>query len=172
MKWTVCVLGALCLSAALPASAQVAVQAPVRFRAMDRNGDGVITRDEWRGNDRSFRNHDWNNDGKLSGDELKAGSPRTNGWDDRDVESAIDRDDDWSPAHFRALDHNGDSRLSRSEWHASGELFTRIDRNRDGFVSAAEFTSEMDDDREGRFADLDTNRDGRLSRAEWHGSAA
>ncbi len=42
-----------------------------RFRGMDRNGDGVITRDEWRGNDQSFRNHDRNGDGILSGDELR-----------------------------------------------------------------------------------------------------
>lgn len=38
---------------------------------MDRNGDGVITRDEWRGNDNSFRKHDRNRDGILSGDELR-----------------------------------------------------------------------------------------------------
>ena len=54
----------------------------------------------------------------------------------------------------------------------SSELFTRVDRNRDNFVSAAEFTGEDDDDREDRFADLDNNRDGRLTRNEWHGSAA
>src|SRR2546422_1211987 len=47
-----------------------------RFQAMDRNGDGKITRDEWRGSDRAFRANDWNNDGVLSGDEL-AGSPGT-----------------------------------------------------------------------------------------------
>ena len=37
-----------------------------RFRGMDRNGDGVITRDEWRGNDKSFRKHDRNGDGVIS----------------------------------------------------------------------------------------------------------
>ena len=39
----------------------------MRFRGLDRNGDGVITRREWNGNDVSFRNHDWNGDGALSG---------------------------------------------------------------------------------------------------------
>jgi Ca2+-binding EF-hand superfamily protein len=43
----------------------------MRFRGMDRNGDGVITRDEWRGNDQSFRQHDRNGDGIISGDELR-----------------------------------------------------------------------------------------------------
>lgn len=43
-----------------------------RFRGMDRNNDGRITRDEWRGSDRAFRANDWNNDGVISGDELGA----------------------------------------------------------------------------------------------------
>src|SRR5215204_593242 len=47
-----------------------------RFRAMDTDGDGRVTRAEWRGNDRSFRNHDWNNDGVLSGDELRVNATR------------------------------------------------------------------------------------------------
>jgi hypothetical protein len=42
---------------------------------MDKNNDGVISRDEWRGNDRSFAQHDKNGDGKLSGDEVKPGAP-------------------------------------------------------------------------------------------------
>ena len=37
-----------------------------KFRGMDRNGDGVITRDEWRGNDNSFTKHDRNRDGVIS----------------------------------------------------------------------------------------------------------
>src|SRR3982750_1826536 len=42
------------------------------FYGQDRNGDGVITRDEWRGSDQSFRQHDINEDGVLSGNELPA----------------------------------------------------------------------------------------------------
>jgi len=167
MTW---MLAAICMSTALPAAAQG--RGPqMRFQALDRNKDGVITREEWNGNDRSFRNHDWNGDGRLSGDEVRVGATRRSGWDDRNVEDSIWRDDDWTPAHFRALDHNRDSRLSRAEWHASTELFSRIDRNRDNFVSLSEFTSDQDDDREDRFGDLDVNNDGRLSRAEWHGAA-
>ena len=37
-----------------------------RFKGMDRNGDGVITRDEWRGNDKSFDKHDRDRDGVIS----------------------------------------------------------------------------------------------------------
>src|SRR5213595_2410467 len=42
----------------------------IRFQGLDRNHDGVITRAEWRGNDRSFQNEDWNGDGVLSGEEV------------------------------------------------------------------------------------------------------
>jgi hypothetical protein len=44
-----------------------------RFEGMDRNSDGRICRAEWRGSEESFRRHDWNNDGVLSGDEVWAG---------------------------------------------------------------------------------------------------
>jgi hypothetical protein len=45
-------------------------QGGVRFDDMDLNRDGVITRDEWRGNDRDFRAYDLNHDGVLSRNEL------------------------------------------------------------------------------------------------------
>jgi len=37
-----------------------------RMKAMDRNGDGIITRDEWTGDDASFKKHDRNGDGVIS----------------------------------------------------------------------------------------------------------
>ena len=40
-------------------------QGRVRFDDMDLNRDGVITRDEWRGNDRDFRASDLNRDGVV-----------------------------------------------------------------------------------------------------------
>ena len=63
------------LAVAILAGAATA-QAQMRFQGMDRNNDGVITRDEWRGNDHSFRNQDWNGDGVLSGDEVRPGARR------------------------------------------------------------------------------------------------
>ena len=81
MTW---IVAAICMSTALPAAAQGRGN-QIRFQGLDRNKDGVITRDEWNGNDRSFRNHDWNGDGRLSGDEVRVGAARKNRWDDRDV---------------------------------------------------------------------------------------
>jgi Ca2+-binding EF-hand superfamily protein len=177
MKSSILLAAGLCLAVVSSAWAQGrgnSTNAPIRFQAMDVNGDGVITREEWRGNDRSFRNHDWNSDGRLSGDEVRVGARRQNRWDDRDIEGSLGYEDDWTDERFRTLDHNNDGRLSRAEWHATSELFTRIDRNRDNAVSMAEFRGEanIEEDRDDQFVDLDDNRDGRLSRNEWHGSAA
>jgi Ca2+-binding EF-hand superfamily protein len=173
MKSSILLALAVCLAAVSGVYAQSQRKdIAVRFQGMDVNNDGVITRREWRGNDRSFRNHDWNNDGVLSGDEVRPGARRETPWDDRDIEASIAREDDWTDERLRELDHNRDGRLSRSEWHADTELFSRIDRNRDNVISANEFKGGEDDDREDRFADLDTNRDGRLTRNEWHGSVA
>lgn len=162
----------LCVALSAPAGAQGRGNNTMRFQEMDTNRDGTITRDEWRGNDRSFRNHDWNGDGRLSGDEVRAGARRNSRWDDRDVESSIDYEGDRTSTRFRALDHDRDNRLSRAEWHASYEMFSRLDRNRDDRLTLAEFTAADDDDAEDRFGDLDTNNDGRLTRDEWHGSNA
>lgn len=177
MTSSIVLAAGLCLVVATEATAQGRgnrTNAAMRFQAMDANGDRVITRDEWRGNERSFRNHDWNNDGRLSGDEVRVGARRQNRWDDRDVAGSIEYEDDWTDGRFRTLDHDGDGRLSRAEWHATHEQFARIDRNRDNVVSLPEFRGEtgVDDDRDDRFVDLDDNRDGRLARSEWHGSAA
>ena len=48
----------------------------MRFAALDVNKDGVITRREWNGSDRSFEVHDWNQDGILSGEEVRQGATR------------------------------------------------------------------------------------------------
>lgn len=90
----------------------------IRFRAMDTNNDGRITREEWRGNDRSFRNHDWNKDGVLSGDEVRPGAvaPRVDTQENRGFY-------EWTRAGFRSVDVNRDNRITRNEWNYDYELF-------------------------------------------------
>lgn len=46
----------------------------MKIQGMDANNDGVITRQEYRGDDHSFANHDWNGDGVLSGEEVRPGA--------------------------------------------------------------------------------------------------
>ncbi len=137
----------------------------IRFAEMDTNRDGVITREEWRGSARSFATHDWNNDGRLSGDEVRMGAA----WPNRGADV-----NDWSEARFATYDRNGDGRITRFEWRDSVEDFIRVDRNGDNIVTRNEFllAQDIDDDRGDRFDDLDLNNDNRLDRTEWHGSLA
>jgi Ca2+-binding EF-hand superfamily protein len=151
----------------------------MRFQGLDRNNDGRITRAEWTGSDQSFKVHDWNGDGVLSGDEVRPGARRVERQNrDRDFDTP-DREyqfDDWTVRGFNGLDHNRDNRITADEWHFDRESFRRADHNRDGVISRSEFLNEdaedQDDDREDRFAYLDVNRDNRISRDEWHGSRA
>jgi Ca2+-binding EF-hand superfamily protein len=143
-----------------------------RFRAMDQDRDGVITRSEWRGSTQSFDVHDWNRDGVLSGDEVRPGARRQQPWPDDpgDSEATDGQLNDWTPQRFRNLDHDRDGRIARDEWHFDGELFRRVDSDRNGSISRREFLGlGGDDDRDDRFIDLDVNGDGRIARAEWHG---
>jgi Ca2+-binding EF-hand superfamily protein len=158
------------------AAAQNAGREQLRFTQMDRNGDGRITRAEWRGTARSFDVHDWNRDGVLSGDELRQGARRQpRARSDADFNSADSEYafDDWTMRGFESLDHNRDNRVTADEWHFDREGFQRADHNRDGVISRAEFLNEspIDDERDDRFQFLDANRDGRVSRGEWRGTA-
>ncbi len=116
-------------------------QGQMRFQGMDTNGDGVITRREWRGNDNSFRNQDWNGDGILSGDEVRTGARRQTGWSqDWNRDGRVDNLDNQIAQRFRGYDMNSDSRVGRSEWPGDARLFTRLDANRDGYLSMQEYT--------------------------------
>ncbi len=161
------------LAVIVTAETQTTAQEAARFRSMDVNNDGRITREEWRGSAQSFRVHDWNRDGVLSGDELRPGGWRNGRWEDEDFDQVTASEPtNWTAASFQNLDHNRDGRISRSEWHYNIDSFRRVDENRDNMISRAEFLGRAgyDDDRGDRFEDLDTNNNGRIERAEWHGT--
>jgi len=150
-------------------------QRAIRFAQMDVNNDGVITRREWRGSDRSFAVHDWNRDDVLSGEEVRPGGRRQDAREDDPIDYTEREYEftDWTTRGFTALDHNRDGRITRDEWHFDAETFRRVDHNRDGSLSRGEFIGDdrVDDDRGDRFDYLDANNDNRISRAEWHGTA-
>src|SRR5215510_9912860 len=102
----------------------------MRFREMDTDNDGVITRDEWRGSAQSFREHDTNHDGVLSGDEVWVGVNRRDGSRREEL-----------LARFERADRNGDGRVARNGWTGSTEAFKRMDESGDGIVTRDEFLS-------------------------------
>jgi hypothetical protein len=128
------------LASPLVASAQQG-RATNRIAAMDRNGDGRVTRQEWTGTREAFDERDWNQDGVLSGTELRPGARRgqarrADGNDDRDQRQ--DRDDKAAQS-FSGLDVNRDGHIALNEWREPRARFTQLDRNHDGILSRAEF---------------------------------
>ena len=152
----------------LDATAQ---QLRIRFAEMDANNDGRVTREEWRGSRQSFLVHDWNNDGVLSGDEVRPGARRTPTEDPDFTEGRVENQD-WTPQRFTRLDINRDSRIVRAEWPYDWQSYRRADRNRDNILTRSEFLAEdnIDDDRECGLSHCDLNGNGRIERSEWHGS--
>lgn len=149
-----------------------------RFQNLDRNGNGVIERDEWNGNRQSFDAQDWNHDGVLSGEELRGGGRRGA----REAEANFDPTvpATWTEDTFHQMDRNRDGRLTSSEWFYNADYFRRADRNRDGALTVNEFVNASNNDDRGRwndnnrdrydynsFSSLDANRNGSLSYNEW-----
>ena len=169
---------ALWAAASVIAPAQAGAQtraATMRFDAMDTNNDGAISRDEWKGSARSFQVHDWNGDGRLSGQEVAIAARRRSNWQEADhVPNRYERYVNWTTSGFDNLDHNRDLRITANEWHFDLETFRRVDRNGNGSLDRTEFlgTDDWDDDRGDNFDDLDYNNNGRVERSEWHGGAA
>jgi Ca2+-binding EF-hand superfamily protein len=160
----------VCVPAALTAAPEEQRAAHMRFQVMDKNGDGVIAREEWQGSARSFTVHDWNGDGRLSGEEVRIGAQRNTNWDQIDHSGDHPFYASWTAAGFQNLDHNRDGRISRNEWHYDLETFRRVDRNRDNALTQAEFLGAgYEDDRGDSFDDIDVNNNGRVERGEWHG---
>ena len=106
-----------------------------RFRSMDADNDGVVTRAEWRGSAEAFRENDTNRDGVLSGAEL-APTRRA---------QVRGRLRDERVAQFARADRDRDNRLRVNEWTADFGSFEEADLNGDNVITRAEFLSTARD---------------------------
>jgi Ca2+-binding EF-hand superfamily protein len=131
----------------------------MRFRRMDTNNDGAISRSEWRGNPRAFNTYDWNNDGSLSGDEVSVAISRRGNRNGEDDEFEVANDD-----RFDYLDINGNGYLERNEWDGGQYAFDRLDANDDRRLTRGEFGGAA---RSTNFTNVDMNGDGRIRLDEW-----
>jgi len=119
----------------------------------DRDGNGVVTRDEMRTTEiERFEKIDANKDGRLTLDEIQAANR------------------DRAAKHFAARDANKDGKLSRDEVaRMPDQMFARLDENKDGFLTPDELAKKgerFQNHAQGRFEHEDTNHDGAISRDE------
>ena len=138
-------------------AAQQGSQAQTRFRGMDTDKDGVITRAEWRGSDQAFRQQDTNRDGVLSGAEIRGVTPQpAPGADEesRRQQAAA------TTARILSMDADKDGVITRAEWRDDIGAFRQQDANHDGVLSGDEVRTVA-------FQDVDG--DGVITRAEWRG---
>jgi hypothetical protein len=114
--------GLLLAGLAWPAAATA--QERARFRAMDRNGDGVISLNEWRGNDESFRRHDRNGDGVLTEEEFR----QAIGTSGRSP----------SVPGFAFVDYDGNGKITAQEWMRA---FNGLDVDGNGVLTEDELAA-------------------------------
>jgi Ca2+-binding EF-hand superfamily protein len=123
------------------------------FAALDRNGNGRLSRAEWRGDVATFRQADRNRDNQITRAEF--------------MNAAVNYDDD-IVEDFDSLDYDRTGRIERDEWNGTRPAFNRLDTNRDGTLSRAELNAgtraiRTADD----FSSLDRNNNGVISIGEW-----
>ena len=100
----------------------------------DANKDGMVDRAEWKaGQEARFRRLDVNGDGKLTKEELFARTPGANGV------LPTDRQAQRQSTYFLLLDANKDGVVALAEFMAQTDRnFARCDTNNDGRINTAE----------------------------------
>ncbi|HEY6375337.1 MAG TPA: EF-hand domain-containing protein [Edaphobacter sp.] len=162
-----------------------------RLMALDKNGDGVLTKDEVPDRLQGlFARADANHDGKLTSDEIRASASSQTGPNGRvqrtgdatrmdPILSAIDTDHDGvlsaaeiaaAPTSLKSLDKDGDGELSAAELHPrqmspndrAKHMLDEWDTNKDGKITKPEAPDRVQQ----QFEAIDTNHDGVLTEEE------
>jgi Ca2+-binding EF-hand superfamily protein len=169
IHWMRALTAAAVLGMPALALAQLAASREQTFRERDRNHDGVLTQEEYGGHPGNFRAMDANGDRVLSLNEF------VNRYRDDNANDAVQIPAPPPPAPvapdaFAVMDRNRNGRIDRDEWRAdlAAASFARMDRNHDGVVMRDEFMNPMPvGSLEARFGEMDVNNNGYVNRSEW-----
>lgn len=125
-------IGTCCLALAILPAAFAGGDADKRFKKMDANGDGKISRAEHAAAAKQmFMQCDANHDGIVTAAEMDASTAAQG--------EKPDKHDKTSAEKIQMIDQNGDGQLTTAEHEAGTEaLFAKMDKDGDGFLSKEE----------------------------------
>ena len=95
-----------------------------RFKQMDKNGNGVIDKDEFKGPAELFAKIDADNSGTITKQELQA-------FQRKNMAGNLDE-------RFKQMDKNGNGVIDKDEFKGPPEMFDKIDTDHSGTITKAE----------------------------------
>jgi Ca2+-binding EF-hand superfamily protein len=150
------------------------------FKSADTNHDGVVDQTEFQASrDKWFADIDTNKDGFITADELKAfGDKMHAAWQQKHADATSGsqtapdaaRGDKMVQHLMTRVDTDKDGKISKAEFDTeSAAMFKRLDKNNDGKIAADELPQHHWGNKggAGMFGQMDLDKDGKVTKAEF-----